>query len=249
MENKIRYKTLDLLRGVAVIAMIAYHLLWDLVYIFDVNIPWFGSESARVIQQSIRWAFILISGFSWHLGKKKLKRSLIVLGASAVITLVTYIFMRDAIILFGVLSLIGSAMLITIPLHKVFSKISPYIGIAVSMVLFVLCYNVTRGYIGIGKTVFFELPDFLYSYTISAYFGFMPKGFFSTDYVALLPWLFLFWVGYFLFLIFEKHNLLRFLSKISFKPLEFAGRHSLIIYMVHQPLVYSILYIIFVWII
>lgn len=71
MEKKMRYNTLDLLRGVAVIAMIAYHLLWDLVNIFDVNIPWFGSGSARVIQQSIRRAFILISGFSWHLGKKK----------------------------------------------------------------------------------------------------------------------------------------------------------------------------------
>lgn len=249
MEKKMRYNTLDLLRGVAVISMIAYHLLWDLVNIFDVNIPWFGSGSARIIQQSIRWAFILISGFSWHLGKKKLRRALIVLGASAVITLVTYVFMRDALILFGVLSLIGSAMLITIPLHKVYSKISPYLGIVVSSVLFALCYNVPRGYVGIGKNVFFELPDFLYGHTVTAYFGFAPEGFFSTDYVPLFPWIFLFWVGYFLFAVFEKHNLLRFLSKVSFKPLDYVGRHSLIIYMVHQPVVYGVLYIIFSWII
>ena len=37
------------------------------------------------------------------------------------------------------------------------------------------------------------LPQALYASYTTAYFGFMPKSFFSTDYFPLLPWLFLFW--------------------------------------------------------
>lgn len=245
MEKKLRYTVLDAVRGLAVIAMIIYHALWDMVYIFGVNMPWFGSASARVIQLSIRWAFIIISGFSWHLGRKKLRRSLTVIGASVLISLVTYIFMPEEIILFGVLSLIGSAMLVTIPLDKLMRKIHPYIGLALCAVLFTVLYNVPRGYVGIGDWVWFELPVFLGFHTIMAYFGFMPQGFFSTDYVPVLPWIFLFWCGYFLYLIMQKHNLLKCLSAFRVKPLEFVGRHSLLIYLLHQPLVYGLLFVIF----
>lgn len=118
-----RLYVLDSLRGLAVIAMILYHTLWDLVFMFDVSIPWFRSDTAHVFQLSIRWAFILISGFSWHLGSKKLKRALVVLGASAVISAVTFIFTYEARILFGVLSLLGASMLVAIPLDKLFAKI------------------------------------------------------------------------------------------------------------------------------
>lgn len=245
MSAKLRYTVLDVLRGAAVIAMVVYHTLWDLVNIFNVSIPWFGSTTASVIQLSIRWAFILIAGFSFHLSRKKLKHALVVLGASAVISLVTFVFTYDARILFGVLSLLGSAMLVTIPLHKLMKKVPAYIGVAVCALLFMLTYNVPRGYIGVWDVVFFELPDFLYCHTLTSFFGFRPAGFFSTDYVPFFPWVFMLWIGYYLYLFFEKYNLLRLLSAFSLKPLEFAGRHSLIIYMVHQPMVYAILWLLF----
>ena len=245
MVQKNRLTVLNALRGTAIIAMIVYHILWDLVNIFGVNMPWFGSKTALVIQLSIRWAFILISGFSWHLGRRKLKRSLIVIGASAIITLVTYIFMPEELILFGVLSFMCFAMLSAIPLAKLFEKIPPYIGISVSALFFTLTYNIPRGYVGFGDFVFFELPDFLYMSKLTAFFGFPSSDFFSTDYVPFFPWVFLFFVGIFLYKAFEKHNLLRFLSAFRVKPLEFIGRHSLIIYMLHQPLVYAILMLLF----
>ncbi len=245
MMSKKRYTVLDALRGLWVVAMVIYHTLWDLVYMFDVNIPWFGSTTAHIFQLSIRWAFILISGFSWHLGSKKLKRSLIVMGASIVISLVTFIFTYDARILFGVLSLLGVSMLMAIPLDKLFSKVHPVLGICLMSALFVLTYNVPRGYIGVGDFEFFELPSILYFNNITACFGFPPRGFYSADYVPLIPWVFMFFIGYFLYLFFKKHNILRFLASFRVKPLEFIGRHSLIIYMVHQPLVYAILLLIF----
>lgn len=245
MTTKVRYTVLDVLRGGAVIAMIIYHALWDLVNIFGVYMPWFSSTTASVIQLSIRWAFILISGFSIHLSKRKLRHALTVLGASLIITLVTFIFTPEARILFGVLSLLGSAVLLTIPLNKPMKKINPTVGIVICALLFVLTYNLPRGFVGVGDFALFELPDFLYCHTLTAFFGFKPAGFFSTDYVPLLPWLFMFWIGYYVYLFFEKYNLLRFMSAFSLKPLEFVGRHSLIIYMLHQPVVYGLLYIIF----
>lgn len=245
MTCKKRYTVLDVLRGAAVIAMIAYHALWDLVNIFGVSMPWFSSTTATVIQLSIRWAFILISGFSWHLGGKKLKRALTVIAASLIITAVTYVFMPEERILFGVLSLLGAAMLVTIPLHRLMKKIPACIGVVVCALLFILTYNVPEGYVGIGDLALFELPDFLYTHTLTAFFGFMPVGFFSADYVPLFPWLFMFWIGYYLYLFFERYNLLRFMCAFSFKPLELVGRHSLIIYMLHQPVVYGLLWAVF----
>ncbi len=245
MSKTKRLTVLDALRGFWVVAMVIYHALWDLVNMFDVNIPWFGSTTAHIFQLSIRWSFILISGFSWHLGSKKLKRSLVVIGASIVISLVTFIFTYDARILFGVLSLLGICMLIAIPLDKLFSKIHPVLGVCLMSALFVLTYNVPRGYIGVGKFEFFELSSFLYCNNITACFGFPPRGFYSADYVPILPWIFMFFIGYFLYLFFKKHNILSFLASFRVKPLEFIGRHSLIIYMLHQPVVYGILVLLF----
>lgn len=243
--NEKRYTVLDALRGFWIILMIFYHTLWDLVYMFDVNIPWFSTTTAHIFQLSIRWAFILISGFSWHLGRKKLKRSLIVIGASVLISLITFIFTYDARILFGVLSLLGISMLVAIPLDKVFSKIHPVVGILLMSVFFMLTYNIPRGYIGVGNFEFFKLPSILYFNNITACFGFPQRGFYSADYVPILPWVFMFFIGYFLYLFFKRYNILRILSAFRVKPLEFMGRHSLVIYMVHQPLVYAILLLIF----
>lgn len=245
MKEKKRYAALDVLRGVAIIAMVLYHGLWDLVYVFDVRIPWFYSDSASVIQLSIRWTFILLSGFCWSMGSKKIKRSLIVLACSVIITAVTAVFTPENTILFGVLSLIGTGMLLTIPLDKLCRKLSPYIGLAVCIALFVVTENTVYGRFSIGDCVLWELPDVLYANTFTAYFGFRPVFFSSPDYVPLLPWLFSFWMGYFLYRIFKKHDLLKYLSVFSFKPLEWIGRHSLIIYMLHQPIVYGLLFLIF----
>ena len=243
--NEKRYTVLDALRGFWIILMIFYHTLWDLVYMFDVNIPWFSTTTAHIFQLSIRWAFILISGFSWHLGRKKLKRSLIVIGASVLISLITLIFTYDARILFGVLSLLGISMLVAIPLDKVFSKIHPVVGILLMSALFILTYYIPRGYIGVGDFEFFKLPSFLYCNSITACFGFHPRGYYSADYVPILPWIFMFFIGYFLYLFFKKYNILKVLKAFRVKPLEFIGRYSLIIYMVHQPWVYGILLLIF----
>lgn len=240
-----RYTLLDSIRGGTIIAMIVYHALWDLVHIFDVSIPWFASEGASIWQQSIRWTFLLLSGFCWSLSRNHFKRSLIVLGASVLISGVTLLFMPDSVILFGVLSLIGTAMLVTIPLDKLFRKLSPYMGLILSAVLFVLTRHVRRGTIGVGNFVIARLPESLFANYFTAYLGFPHDGFFSTDYVPVIPWIFLFWAGYFLYRIFERRKWLSGLSCLHIEPLEWVGRHSLVIYLLHQPIVYALLYVFF----
>lgn len=243
--NKKRYTVLDSLRGFALVNMIAYHAMWDIVNMFGVDIRWFNGESAHIWQQLICHTFILLSGFCLHFGKRKLKNALIVLGASVVITVVTAVFMKSSIILFGVLSLLGSSMLVMSFLDKPFKKVNPFVGFLISLIMLVATKNISDGFVGIGERVIFEIPEELYCNYLTAYLGLPFAGFYSSDYFPIIPWLFLFVCGYFLNPIFTRLKLMRFLSSFRCKPLEFLGRHSLIIYMIHQPVVYGVLFLAF----
>ena len=63
-----RCALLDELRGLDLISMMLYHGMWDLVYLFGVRAPWYGSWQGELWQQSICWVFILLSGFCLPLG-------------------------------------------------------------------------------------------------------------------------------------------------------------------------------------
>ena len=245
LEQKPRYHLLDSLRAIALINMIAYHAMFDIVYIFGVRAKWYMSKGSDIWQMFICCTFIILSGFCWQLGGKKLKRGLLVLGGSAIIMLVTVVFMPSQKILFGVLSLIGSAMIIMIPLHHVFKRINPFIGAVISVLLYTMFRNINHGGVYLFNTMLFALPQELYANNFTAYLGFPPFMFSSSDYFPLLPWIFLYFAGYFLYGVFVSLNLLRFLKLPRIKPLEWIGRNSLIIYMLHQPVVYGVLYVIF----
>ncbi len=241
-----RYAVLDSLRGLTLISMIAYHATWDMAYLFDIkgNWAWFESDWSYAWQQSICWSFILLSGFCWSFGRRKWKRGLLVLAAGAVISAVTLLVMPDDRILFGVLTFLGSAMLLLIPLDKVLRKCEPVWGGVVSAVLFFVTRNVNDRELGFEGIHLVDLPEGLYHGWLATYVGFTERGFFSTDYFSLLPWMFLFLVGYFLYGIFRKKNWFGILEKGKCQLLEMLGKHSLLIYMLHQPLVYGVLWVV-----
>ena len=239
-----RYNLLDSLRGMAIVSMVIYHAVWDLYYIFSVNVPFFESELGTLWQQSILWSFVLLSGFCWSFSRKNLKRGTIVYLASWVVTGVTALFMRENLILFGVLSFIGSAMLLTIPLNKLFLKIDPLIGILASAVLFAVSFKAMTGEIGLGS-LSVALDDGMYNGYFMAYLGFPFPSFQSSDYVPIIPWIFLYWTGYFLEKLFKRQEILKYLKGFKIEPFAFLGKHSLIIYMAHQPIVYGILHLCF----
>ncbi len=242
---KKRYTIPDILRGFALAEMIIYHALWDIVFIFNVNISAFKGTGAYIWQQSICWIFILLSGFCVNFSCRKLKRSLTVIICSAIISIVTILALPDSAVKFGVLCLIGFGMLIMIPLDKYISKIAPIPAAIISLCLFLLTKNVPYGFIGFENLNIAQLPSALYQNYFTAFLGFPPAEFYSSDYFPLIPWIFLYITGYFIYHIFKKYNLLHLLSTFSIKPLEWLGRHSLIIYMLHQPLIYGVLWIIF----
>ncbi len=248
-KQNMRYTLLDIIRGVVLISMILYHACWDLVYIFGMDFSWYEGTGAYIWQQSICWTFILLSGFCWSLGKNPLKRGIIIFSAGAIITLITCLFMPENRVVFGVLTLIGSCMILMIPVHKLIKRLTPETGFFFSFLLFILLRNINRGYLGFEKWNLIKLPGKWYRGMIAAYIGFPPIDFYSTDYFSLFPWLFLFVSGYFLYHFFQHKNIFsnKKLSiwKCDLVFFSFLGRHSLLIYMIHQPLIYLILWCIF----
>ena len=146
-----RYALLDELRGLDLLSMMLYHGCWDLVNLFGIQADWYYGLPGHLWQQSICWVFILLSGFCVQLGHHTLRRGAQVFGAGALVTAVTLLFMPEDRVIFGVLTLLGSAMLLTGLLEKPLRHIPPVAGFAISAVLFALTRNVSAGYLGFGS--------------------------------------------------------------------------------------------------
>lgn len=127
-QTSTRYALLDELRGLDLISMMLYHGTWDAVYLFGVAVPWYAGTPGRLWQQSICWGFILLSGFCLPMGHHPVKRGAVVFGAGALVTAVTLLFMPENVVLFGVLTLLGSAMILTGLLEKALQKVPPVVS-------------------------------------------------------------------------------------------------------------------------
>ena len=239
--NKKRYYVLDAIRGFALINMILYHAAWDLVYMFDVNWNWYRSNGAYIWQQCICWTFILVSGFCFSFGRNKAKRGAIVFLCGLIITFVTCTIMPESRVVFGILTFLGSCMLILALLEPILVKPNPYIGTICCLFLFLLTRNINEGFLGFEKWNLIALPNYFYQNLLTTYLGFPESGFYSTDYFAILPWIFLFTTGFYLNKIFQRKDWLKILQPRTLKPLEWLGKHSLPIYMIHQPIIYAVL--------
>lgn len=236
-----RLPFLDALRGFTLVNMIAFHGMWNLVHLFGVRAPWYTGTPGYLWQQAICWTFILLSGFCWNLGRNRAKRGLTVFGGGILVSAVTCIAMPDSRIIFGVLTCLGSCMLLLIPLEKWLRKVPGAVGLAVSFGLFLLLRNVPDGSLGFENRVIAPLPEMLYRNLFTAYLGFPHRSFFSTDYFPLIPWFFLFVMGYFLFRLLDARGLnQRLFAKGQVPVLNWLGRNSLLIYLLHQPVLYGL---------
>lgn len=179
-QTAARYRLLDELRGLDLISMMLYHGMWDVVFLFGVAQKWYTGRPGFVWQQSICWVFILLSGFCLPLGHHPFRRGAVVFGAGALVTAVTLLFLPEDVVWFGVLTLLGSSMLLTAALDPLFRRVPPAAGVALSALLFWMTYPTMNGFWNLpgGRLA---LPQALYASYTTAYFGFMPKSFFSTD--------------------------------------------------------------------
>ena len=138
-----RWAALDNLRGLTLLSMIAYHACWDMVYLFGADWGWYRSAAAYVWQQSICWTFILLSGFCWPLGSRPLRRGLEVFCGGLAVTAVTVLVMPANRVVFGVLTLLGSCMLLMVPLERGLRRVPSWAGLGMSGLLFFLLRNYT----------------------------------------------------------------------------------------------------------
>ena len=135
-------------------------------------------------------------------------------------------------------------MLIMLPLAKILRFIPPFTGLIVSLGLFFSTKNIIHGTIGIGSWQY-TLPPDLYANNFTAYIGLPPQSFHSADYFPLLPWIFMYTAGYFIYYCIQKSISKNNIFKFNCKPLQFLGRHSLAAYLIHQPVIIVLLWIYF----
>ena len=125
LQTAARYRLLDELRGLDLISMMLYHGMWDVVFLFGVAQKWYTGRPGFVWQQSICWVFILLSGFCLPLGHHPFRRGAVVFGAGALVTAVTLLFLPEDVVWFGVLTLLGSSMLLTAALDPLLRRVWP----------------------------------------------------------------------------------------------------------------------------
>ena len=194
-----RFWQIDALRGLALLNMLVYHAMYDWVYIFGHASGWYDiwSTHCHVWQQYICWSFILLSGYSFTLSRRPLKNGLLTAACAVVLTVATAVAMPEEVIWFGVLHLLGCAALLTCLLHPALEKLPPLAGVTGSAVLFALLNQLPQGWLGFEGTHLAALPAAWYKPNLF-WLGLPDLTVFSSsDYFPLLPWVFLYWVGYF----------------------------------------------------
>lgn len=222
----------DALRGIAVLMMLLANFVADLSFFGltdnDISRGWWGSFS-----RSTAGLFLVIVGISLTLSaaraggaaqagfRKYLVRGLKLFSLAIVITLATRAVLSTGYVLFGVLHLIGIGIILSYPLLK----------LRVANLLVTGC--AAGAGIWLAREVRVDFPWLLW-------LGLRPEGYMSVDYAPLLPWFSLIALGIFLghlaYPLGHRGFRLPDLSRrASVRVLTYLGRRSLLIYLVHQP--------------
>ena len=241
---KERYHLLDALRGFAIYHVIIFHLLYDVYVVYGLNPDWPYQTWVQLWQRNGCGLFVLVSGMVFALGRNTFKRGLQLQILGLIITLATYVFAPSEVIYYGILTFFGSAMWLTLLLKGFLQRIPAILGMLASVVCYVLTKDVATGVASFFGRKLFEFPEWLYQ-NCFAILGFHSNTFYSSDYVPLLPHIFLFWFGMYLFAWLREIKLTHLLTGGNYKIFTWPGTHSLEIYILHQPILMGLCYVIF----
>lgn len=227
--DKKRIWELDLLKGLAFLFMAWDHTVFDLSDFFGVDVSALGvfKEGIGYVSAGI---FMTVCGISVTLGKRNLKHGSIVFGLGMALTLGTWIAQlvsgMQIIICFGILHFLGLSMVIG---H--FAKKLPNTVIAL--------FAIASAALGIWFETLTVSAPFLFP------FGLCTADFYSSDFFPLFPNLAFTFAGIIIgkLLYKEKRRRIPFAPKKSILCL--MGRHTLLLYFVHQPVIIAVLYLIF----
>ena len=239
-----RVHLMDELRGVLIIGVVLYHLLYDLAVLFPVGIPWMFSDWMNSVRNICAGALIVVSGISCHYTRSNWRRGLRAFGLGMLLTVVTALFIPSQLILFGILHFFGSMMMLYALLQPLLEKVPTMVGLLGSTLLFFLTWPIFSGFIRVlGVTVY--LPEFLYNKPLLFPLGFACQGIASADYYPLIPWGFLFLAVSFFGRYVRAGRLPEFCYRSHLPLLARIGNHTMLIYLVHQPVIYGLLALIF----
>jgi len=237
----VRFWEVDLLRGVAIVLMVLYHLVFDLNYfaVYDIDV---SSGFWLAVARLAASLFLLLVGLSLTLSHSRarllgqedrfrlrlLKRSAWILGLALGITLVTHLFICRGFIVFGVLHLIGLSLLLAYPFLRLHGA------------------NIIFGLLFILLGIY--LQNISVSFPWLLWLGLAPADLYSVDYFPVFPWFGVILVGMSLgsqlYPGYRRRIPVPDLSCQAFvKSLGFLGRNSLAIYLVHQPVIIALLYL------
>lgn len=232
-----RIPLIDMARGFALIAMTTFHFSWDLEFFGYAASGLTSAPAFKWYARAIAFSFLMLAGISFALAHGKglrrsafLKRLAQIGAAAALISVATWFATPDAFVFFGILHQIALASLIA----ALFIRL-PIPVILVAAGLFLLLPSVFR-------SSFFETP-WLWWTGLGAQ---LPR---ANDYVPVFPWTGAMLLG----LGVGKYAISRGLGgKIAAlagaqrqpgKALAILGRHSLAYYLIHQPVLFGILYV------
>lgn len=226
-----RINILDGLRGLAMIFVVVYHFLYDLQLVFNLSMPFFDSLGMDIIHAGFIIILIGVSGICTAFSRNVLKRGVMLFFVGEIITIVTSILMPDEVIIFGVISFFGIVMMLYFMLKPFLDKIPWRVLFIVSVMLYIVFYRFDDSIVLWLKL---NLPtDNQHLYPLGITF----KGFSSSDYFPLIPNAFVFLAGVALSKPVSERKLPKSFYTVKTPAVDFIGRNSLIIYIVHQPII------------
>lgn len=240
----LRYYLLDSVRGILILGMIVYHALFDIFLSFGMAQDLLSVTVLNVIRDLGAAAFIFLSGICVNFERHFIRRNVILTAAGIVITLVTALAAPELTVWFGILTFMGVAGFIMAVLRNVFLRLPAGFSLLLSLLSFFVFFGCYRGYLGAYDLVLCYLPQSLYRNYLTAFFGFPFIGFSSGDYFPILPWIFIYFAGFFFWRKFSGFLSKNRLIYLRVPFLEKIGKFSLIIYIVHQPVLYGLSYLI-----
>ncbi|WP_419913333.1 heparan-alpha-glucosaminide N-acetyltransferase [Hoeflea sp.] len=232
-----RLNLIDVARGLALLAMAIYHFTWDLEF-FGYVTPGLTTEGGwRLFARLIAGSFLFLVGISLVLAHTRgirwrsfARRVLMIAAAALAITIATRFATPDRYIFFGILHCIALSSVFGLA----FLRLPPLVtALAAILVLLAPQY----------------LASDFFSQNWLLWLGLSADPVRSNDYVPVFPWFGPVLLGIAAARIGQARGLFGWLATIdrrqSFveKPLAFAGRHSLAVYLIHQPVLIGLIYL------
>ncbi len=236
-----RIHFLDEVRGFDLILMVFFHAFYVIGYLFKYSWGAWLFQFFNPAEPFFAGLFIFICGISCRLSHSNWKRGGLLALVAVGMSLFLYLFMREEMIWFGVLHFLAVSILLFALLRPLLDRIPPWAGLIGSALLLLLTWwvPVYRGsMLGIKGLFGTDIPGWLVD--IPALYPLGLGAGEGADYFPLLPWFFCFLGGSFVGVWAKQNRFPRWMYVSRLPWLSWLGRHTLVIYVLHQPVVFCL---------